>query len=114
MYLGGALRRTPFFAIRRPGRNAYFYRLAGIVFGVVGGERVGGNRFFCWWAGESSRGTAKTPPLQSGNAAILNRDAARHVATNAPNRAVALWSSHNCKGILWGGVHAGLLLGGAL
>ena len=38
--------------------------------GLVGGERVGGNRFFCWWAGESSRGTAKTPNLQSGNAAM--------------------------------------------
>ena len=42
MYLGGALRRTPFFAIRRPGRNAYFYRLARIVFGVVGGNGLAG------------------------------------------------------------------------
>ena len=70
MYLGGALRRTPFFAIRRPGRNAYFYRLAGIVFGVGGRGTGWRESFFCWWAGESSRGTAKTPPLQSGNAAM--------------------------------------------
>ena len=66
MYLGGALRRTPFFAIRRPGRNAYFYRLARIVFGVGGRGTGWRESFFCWWAGESSRGTAKTPPLQSG------------------------------------------------
>ena len=45
MYLGGALRRTPFFAIRRPGRNAYFYRLARIVFGV-GGRGTGWRESF--------------------------------------------------------------------
>ena len=71
MYLGGALRRTPFFAIRRPGRNAYFYRLARIVFGVGGRGTGWRESFFCWWAGESSRGTAKTPPLQSGADAAI-------------------------------------------
>ena len=84
MYLGGALRRTPFFAIRRPGRNAYFYRLERIVFGVGGRGTGWRESFFCWWAGESSRGTAKTPPLQSGADAAI---AMIGIATNGH----ALW-----------------------
>ena len=121
MYLGGALRRTPFFAIRRPGRNAYFYRLAGIVFGVGGRGTGWRESFFCWWAGESSRGTAKTPPLQSGNAAMAMIGTATnghalwpYAANGVPsrgNRGRWAWTIQNdaggtpsaCRGMTTGG-----------
>ena len=40
MYLGGALRRTPFFAIRRPGRGSHFGQCGDLnrdAFWAVGG-----------------------------------------------------------------------------
>ena len=71
MYLGGALRRTPFFAIRRPGRGSHFGQCGDLnrdAFWAVGGgifardredsaPTVGGERGDCddWRCDERAR-----------------------------------------------------------